>query len=102
MSRGLGKIESSILQYMERNQRPRETSVIIINVFYPERIDEVGKCRDSTYTPAQYKSILRSLASLERKGLIRSEKRIQTMCAPRSWYKTYVLTTQTNVGDVNT
>ena len=102
MCKGLGKIERTILQYMERKQRPEETTSIIINVFYPERVDEVGEYRDSSYTPAQYKSILRSLASLERKGLIKSEKRTQIMCNPRNWYKKYTLTTQTNAAVINT
>lgn len=91
MSRGLGKIERSILEYLKKGYS--ETICILINVYYPERIDERGFWDNDHYTKAQYKSILRALASLERKGLVKSVKiSVSLQWRTLTWYKLFALT----------
>ena len=93
MSKGYGKIERAILQCLNRKQRAQTTSFIVICVFYPERFDEVGDIMHTSPTPTQYKSILRALASLESKGLIKSERLThEKRLDNRTWSKQYVLT----------
>lgn len=97
MSRGLGVVERKILEAMRPRKYRCDTSWLTIAVFMPEFVDpESGDVDYNAPRPtdSQRKSTIRACASLERKGLIVSEKRKSRSyySGGTTWYKAYVLT----------
>ncbi len=91
MSKGLGKIERAILQQLEKGYSG--VNSLAVEVFHQERKLENGDFTSYDITSAVYKSTLRALNSLERKGLIKSVKITSNMAwaGDPTWYKLYAL-----------
>jgi hypothetical protein len=115
MSRGMGKIEISILQAMQtRPDQTYWTRALCIHAYAPDKYDPDGGDYDwrVEFTQAQRKAVLRAAASLERKGYIKSHKRIRQglnyggkryRCrGGTSWEKEYVLIPVQNWTGINT
>ena len=100
MSKGLGKIERAIIQFLESKSREMETWSIARALYFPEEYFNDRLPGDPT--PAQYKSLLRALKSLERKGFLTSEKEPTRFEAPISWRKVYTLTPRTDFRAIST
>jgi hypothetical protein len=63
MSIGLGKTQANILFYLRKRNQQASSNELLVNVY------------DGLLSNSNYKSLLRSLSILRRKGLIRSIKR---------------------------
>ena len=101
MSKGLGKIERAVIEFLEGESRGGSTGWIAYAIFFPKYYEEDKPGPDPT--PAQYKSLLRALNSLERKGFLTSEKKTNwPSYFNRTWYKVYTLTPRTDFRAINT
>ena len=100
MSKGLGKIERAVIKFLESRNRKTSTWSIASALYFPEEYFNDRFPGDPT--PAQYKSLLRALNSLERKGFLTSEKEPTRFEAPISWRKVYTLTPRTDFRAINT
>jgi hypothetical protein len=100
MSKGLGKIERAVIEFLEGESRGGSTGWIAYAIFFPKYYEEDKPGPDPT--PAQYKSLLRALNSLERKGFLTSEKEPTRFEAPISWRKVYTLTPRTDFRAIST